>query len=246
MRAVHEHVVDRVTLAARAAQPYHIPVVGNLRDIAAYQHRSLDLLARLVHALASIGLEHLAVPAQPGRVLAAAGKPPAPADLKSTVGQHGFSLRVRTPGKHRIVRAKHVACSVFFKVCRAHRTAKRLTQAPGGACIGRRDAHGHLRQRSRVELVAAEPGRQAQTKQLLLVHGAKDLRRQFALSFYLCTGLGNRLGRNVRPLQIARCHPVGQYVEVEGEKRNRAAMFSFATGPVPLLDFPIIRLKKAL
>ena len=76
----HEQILDRILVAAGAAQPDRVPDVGELGAALREQHRADDRRAVGVEARLAVGLDHRHVAAEPARMMAAAGEGPGRGD----------------------------------------------------------------------------------------------------------------------------------------------------------------------
>src|SRR4051794_4857440 len=101
-------VVQRIAVAAGAAQTEHVPVVDDLRLGFAEDHRAHLLAAVRQFARAAVRIEQWRMAAEPFGVPAAGREAPAPGDAIAAIDDNraASSRQVRTPGKDAVAIAE--------------------------------------------------------------------------------------------------------------------------------------------
>ena len=153
----HEMVVQRVAVAAGAAQPQDLPVVDDLRLGFAEDHRAHLLAPVRQFARAAVRVEQRRVAAEPFGVPAAGREAPAPGDAIAALDDDraAGSRQVRTPGEDAVAVAEHLARGLLGQIRRDHRAAGILPQAPRRAAVALRQRVQDLGIGQRVEFGAA-------------------------------------------------------------------------------------------
>ena len=155
----HEQILDRVLVAAGAAQPHRVPDIGELglgfgEQAGAHRRAAVAFAPRL-----AVRLDHRHMAAEPARVVAAAGKGPGRRHVIAA-GDGARLARTRPPGEDAARAAENVLRHLGRKIGRGHRAAGILVEAPGKAGVdpGERLDDRHVLRRQ--QLGPAERARQ--------------------------------------------------------------------------------------
>ncbi len=153
----HAVVRDLELIARRAAKPHDVPDIRHLRVGEGDQHGPDHRTAVRPLARRAVALDHGRVAAEPGGMPHPAREGPLAGDAEMIPLVHGRRLARRAPGEHGMrILAPDLVSDLGRHVGGGHGAAVALSQAPGGAGVGRAEDRDDPEIGRQVQLVAAQ------------------------------------------------------------------------------------------
>ena len=223
VRVGNEQILDRVGVAAGAAQAEHVPVVRDLR-LGTQEDERAVVRPPVAHVRRAVGVLHVAVRAQQPRVAAAAGEAPGPGQAVAALDPDGAAIAVLGAPRQPLARTvEHRARGVVRHRCsrRAGRHV-RLVDEPADRGVGPRHRLVDPAELQQIDLLPAEASRQEQAQHVVADQGLDHLGRDFAAAVDLGTVLVDQWLQALGALDraLGRCRDRTVHLDSPGPTRR--------------------------